>query len=584
MVTNKIYFNNTTNLVTLKGVYYNGTKIEGCKGIKLNGDIVVSFETVVLDELDWQPYIDAYNAVWTSSEDNIDTERLNMVKMTALNEFAIARTRWMMFTNARLLDEAAIETGRLFDFNGDGKIYMSTNEVAQSWHTLRNYSSSSSDLFNDARNPFVIETSIPHELIGDINNSYLNNGCLTGIPLVYKRLNVESGEFEYAASNWLDHSAGDSTPGGITQETDGSFKIYFNPEAETFVDFAGNRIKLGSTITGSTPSVQKYINDALGIDSDYSGFIITTEPLNWGVQEFLDALSNVYIPGFGPYYVEYDNNDEYFLKASYGSISNPTALPGMWDVDMNEMPGYIKVKPYNNSDISSGDVHVFILTGPLLENGSDLQEYYGYGDYNPFNIIWSFCLRDFVGLYYPNVLCQLNNVWYTGEVTLSSMGEGRWIGLDEDRHSIGNGDAASILPSDFFSLYPDVDTQLDESMKQDYVSGSTFVGFNPSLNNYTNITCKCPDWDTLGNEILDEYKSQNPDVFPDKESSTGDSKVFELMFNWHRYPSYAKCFGDAKWYLNSYIPYNVDGIYPVKVKSTTNINYYSDHVIDYINW
>lgn len=45
MATNKIYFNNTTNLVTLKGVYYNGTKIEGCKGIKLNGTVVVSFET-----------------------------------------------------------------------------------------------------------------------------------------------------------------------------------------------------------------------------------------------------------------------------------------------------------------------------------------------------------------------------------------------------------------------------------------------------------------------------------------------------------------------------------------------------------
>lgn len=45
MATNKIYFNNTTTPVTLKGVYYNGVKIEGCKGIKLNGTVVVSFET-----------------------------------------------------------------------------------------------------------------------------------------------------------------------------------------------------------------------------------------------------------------------------------------------------------------------------------------------------------------------------------------------------------------------------------------------------------------------------------------------------------------------------------------------------------
>lgn len=45
MATNKIYFNNTTAPIILKGVYYNGREIVGCKGIKLNGDIVVSFET-----------------------------------------------------------------------------------------------------------------------------------------------------------------------------------------------------------------------------------------------------------------------------------------------------------------------------------------------------------------------------------------------------------------------------------------------------------------------------------------------------------------------------------------------------------
>lgn len=61
MATDKIYFNNTTTPVTLNGVYYNGVKIEGCKGIKLNGDIVVSFETVSL--LNWSDYVNAYNDV-----------------------------------------------------------------------------------------------------------------------------------------------------------------------------------------------------------------------------------------------------------------------------------------------------------------------------------------------------------------------------------------------------------------------------------------------------------------------------------------------------------------------------------------
>ena len=43
MATNKIYFNSTTTPITLNGIYWNGSKVEGCKGIKLNGDIVVSF-------------------------------------------------------------------------------------------------------------------------------------------------------------------------------------------------------------------------------------------------------------------------------------------------------------------------------------------------------------------------------------------------------------------------------------------------------------------------------------------------------------------------------------------------------------
>lgn len=63
MATNKIYFNNTTTPVTLKGVYYNGVKIEGCKGIKLNGTVVVSFGV-----LNWSDYTNAYNAVWIDGD------------------------------------------------------------------------------------------------------------------------------------------------------------------------------------------------------------------------------------------------------------------------------------------------------------------------------------------------------------------------------------------------------------------------------------------------------------------------------------------------------------------------------------
>lgn len=72
MATNKINFNNST--VTLQGVYYNGVKVEGCKGIKLNGNIVVMF--FVDYEFNWSNYIDAYNTVWYSDDIIIETNKM----------------------------------------------------------------------------------------------------------------------------------------------------------------------------------------------------------------------------------------------------------------------------------------------------------------------------------------------------------------------------------------------------------------------------------------------------------------------------------------------------------------------------
>ena len=68
MATNEIYFNNEAVPITLNGIYWNGTKIEGCKGINLNGTVVVSFETV----LNWSDYTAAYNSVWTSNDTTVE--------------------------------------------------------------------------------------------------------------------------------------------------------------------------------------------------------------------------------------------------------------------------------------------------------------------------------------------------------------------------------------------------------------------------------------------------------------------------------------------------------------------------------
>lgn len=164
MATNKIYFNNTTNLVTLNGVYWNGSKIEGCKGIKLNGNIVVSFETAVL--LNWSDYVNAYNDVWTST--NSTGETAKMSKMTQENEFAITGARNLLYIRKALVDNAEFDT--LFNFNADGRLYVGNNDLIAKWKLLKD------SLPTSAEETVTIAT----------NCVYLKQ-ILTGLPLLYKR-------------------------------------------------------------------------------------------------------------------------------------------------------------------------------------------------------------------------------------------------------------------------------------------------------------------------------------------------------------------------------------------------------------
>ena len=83
MAYNKIQFNNST--ITLSGVKWNGSLIEGCRGVKLNGEVVVDFGS-----LNWSDYASLYNGVWTEENDVSE-----MTKIAAENEFAIVRSRWL---------------------------------------------------------------------------------------------------------------------------------------------------------------------------------------------------------------------------------------------------------------------------------------------------------------------------------------------------------------------------------------------------------------------------------------------------------------------------------------------------------
>lgn len=165
MATNKIYFNNTTNLVTLNGVYWNGSKIEGCKGIKLNGTVVVSFETAGL--LNWFDYVNAYNDVWTSI--NSTDETAKMSKITQENEFAIIGAKNLLYIRSTLLGAASIDA--LFNFNADGRLYVGDDDLAAKWQPLKE------SLPTSANEAVTITTNCV-----DLKK------MLTGLPLLYKRI------------------------------------------------------------------------------------------------------------------------------------------------------------------------------------------------------------------------------------------------------------------------------------------------------------------------------------------------------------------------------------------------------------
>ena len=317
MATNKIYFNNTTNLVTLKGVYYNGTKIEGCKGIKLNGNIVVVFADY---ELKWSDYTDAYNAVWTSSDTTVETNK--MAQMTGQNEFAICRSAWMLYTRQELRNITAAET--FFNFNSDGRLYIGDDTIVQNWATLL-------EVYTEPITIALVHSKIPLY------------SMLTGLPLIYKKEDAT-----FAATKIISGS------------DDGSYDISYNNGTWTIAlaDLSVIKDLGGSTIIEA--NIATAIHDTLGVTATAGdGNITITGAENWGEFEFLDALSNVYVSGFGPFY---ENEVEYPHEADelYRLIPNDNFLAqSYWNVNITSE---IRIKnPWLEGTINPCDF--YILTG-----------------------------------------------------------------------------------------------------------------------------------------------------------------------------------------------------------------------------
>lgn len=189
--------------------------------------------------------------------------------MTAENEFAICRSAWMLYTRQEFT--VAIENNtQMFNFNSDGRLYIGDDATVQNWMAL-------------------LESYTEPITMANVHNKIPLYSMLTGLPLIYKK---EDSTF---ASTRI-----------LSESDDGSYDISYNNGKWTIVlaDLSVIKNPFDETITEA--NIAKAIHDTLNVTATGTAgsgnIIITAGAENWGEFEFLDALSNVYVPGFGPFY------------------------------------------------------------------------------------------------------------------------------------------------------------------------------------------------------------------------------------------------------------------------------------------
>lgn len=559
MATNKIYFNSTTTPITLNGIYWNGTKIEGCKGINLNGTVVVSFETTVSHLLKWSDYTDAYNNVWISE----DTAG-KMARMTAENEFAVVCSRWMLYNRIGLFEPAAIDDCRLFNFNSDGRIYVKDVELVDYWTKVHDV------MPNDGTGVITIVVAPGSN---SVDNYFLANYHLTGLPLVFK---TDEGAFQ--ATTILDENLS-----SITKQGD-FYRIVLGDPQNT-IDYNGNII--------TAANIKDAIEQQLGITATIQGAdtsIDLKDTTDWGTLELLDALSNVYVQGFGPYgaitdYTRTDDPDH--PNAMYYLEPNMNFTPQeYWNVP-NESKIPIEIKYWNYyGDTSGCDFYILTAWGNNMigspTDGDTVNlagSYYAQGDgndgkpENEYVNITYFDISSFAGTQYPNFLCSLNMVFSNfvpatiykgGDITIP-----KWIGVNT---------APTIFPSSCpYDITSDSEPSVDDITVAEWKTANdismecNFAIDQTEEIDYLDGGVLAPD--DIANDLLADYAGEFPEKF--EESSSATAKEFPLKLKMRSYPSYATgetaAMDSAKWYLNAYDPYNVGGYYPVKKTKVTAI-------------
>lgn len=541
MATNKIYFNNTTTPVTLNGVYYNGTKIEGCKGIKLNGTVVVSFASY---ELKWSDYTNAYNAVWTTADPPSETNK--MAKMTAENEFAICRSAWMLYTRQEFTSSVGLGTDiKIFDFNSDGRLYIDETLVAN-WETL----------LQSYTNPITI--SSPHNQIP----LYF---MLTGLPLIYKKEDAT-----FAPTKIL----------SVSDDGSGDYDINYDSSNGkwTIVLADLSVIKNPDNQLITEANIAQAISDALGVTATAgSGDITITGAENWGGFEFLDALSNVYVPGFGPFYENEvthpkETDELYRLIPNENFLAQP-----YWNVNIN-----LEIRIKNPWLDAPNPCDFYILTGwglqyILEKTGSPVGDYFVQGENNAEVNITYFDTSCFAGLQYPNILCNLNSSYsyFRPDYIFTS---GNWAGIYKtDDYNLKT--TAPLFPTDCpYTIgdltLSDLDTILPEATAEWIVENNLQ---NAKVTCALNQTSEADYMDgsdiipaSIANDVFNQYQQEYPTNFPYNNPSAPTKVVeYALKLKMRTYPSYATgnaqgIATESKWYLNAYDPYNVGGYYPVK--------------------
>lgn len=561
MATNKIYFNSTTTPITLNGIYWNGTKIEGCKGINLNGTVVVSFETAVSHLLKWSDYTNAYNAVWINGGTSG-----KMAKMTAENEFAVVRSRWMLYNRIGFFEPAAINDYRLFNFNSDGRIYVKDAELADYWARMHDM------MPNDGTGVITIAVAPDSN---SVSSHFLANYHLTGLPLVFK-----TDERAFQATTILNGNLGN-----ITKQGD-AYRIILGDPQNT-IDYNGNAI--------TATDIKDAIEQQLGITAtiqEADTAINLGDTTDWGEFELLDALSNVYVRGFGPYGAITDYSDGVYPdhpNAMYYLEPNMNFTPQeYWNVpNESKIPIEIKYGDYYG-DTMGCDFYILtawgnnVIGNPAVGDTVDLAgSYYAQGDGNDGKLeneyvnITYFDISSFAGTQYPNFLCSLNMVF--SNFVPSTIYEGgdiaipKWIGVNTDSGLIGSSLTSTIFPSGCpygitSESEPSVDditvakwkTANDISMECNFAIDQTYEMdyFNESL---------APD--NIAADLLADYAAAFPERF--EKSSSATAKKFPLKLKMRSYPSYATGNGatgapEFKWYLNAWDPLNAGGYYPVK--------------------